>query len=55
MLKIWPIIGFGLVGLLVAWMITELINMEPLKFRIVFICFLGLLGTLLGWKFSSKV
>jgi hypothetical protein len=54
MLKIWPMIGLGLAGILLAWMITELIHIEPLKFRIVFIVFVGLLGSLLGWKFSSR-
>jgi len=55
MLRIWPMLGFGFVGLLLAWMIAELIHLEPFKFRAVFIIFVGLLGTLVGWKFSSQV
>ncbi len=53
-MKYWPIIVLGLIGILVAWMISELINLEPFKFRCVFIIFIGLLGTLVGWKFASN-
>lgn len=55
MLKIWPIFIVGVLGLLLAWMITELVHLEPLKFRVAVIVFMGLLGTLAGWKLASKV
>jgi len=55
MIKYWPIIVLGLIGILIAWMISELINLETLKFRAVFIVLTGLLGTLIGWKLASKV
>jgi hypothetical protein len=54
MMKYWPIIVLGLIGILIAWMVSELVNLEILKFRAVFIVFLGLLGTLAGWKLASK-
>jgi hypothetical protein len=55
MLKIWPIVGLGLLGLLLAWMLADVIHLEPLKFRAVFIISLGLLGSLAGWKFATKI
>jgi hypothetical protein len=55
MLKIWPIVGLGLLGLLLAWMITDVIPVEPLKFRAVLIICMGLLGSLVGWKFAIKI
>jgi hypothetical protein len=55
MLKLWPIFIVGMLGLLLAWMITELVHLEPFKFRAALIVFMGLLGTLAGWKLASKV
>lgn len=55
MLKIWPIFTVGILGVLLAWMITELVHVEPFKFRAALIVFIGLLGTLVGWKLASKV
>jgi hypothetical protein len=54
MLKIWPIFIVGMLGLLLAWMITELVHVEPFKFRAALIVFMGLLGTLAGWKLASR-
>jgi len=55
MIKNWPIFAVGFLGILLAWMIAELIHLEPIKLRAVFIVFIGLLGTLVGWKLASKV
>jgi len=54
MLKLWPILIVGMLGLLLAWMITELVHLEPVKFRAALIVFMGLLGTLVGWKLAVK-
>ena len=54
MLKIWPIFVVGMLGLLLAWMITELVHVEPFKFRAAFVVFMGLLGSLAGWALASK-
>ncbi len=54
MLKIWPIFIVGILGLLLAWMITELVHLEPFKLRAAVIVFMALLGTLGGWVLTSK-
>jgi hypothetical protein len=53
-MKYWPVIILGILGVLIAWMIAELTNLEPFKFRVIFIICLGLLGLLAGWALASK-
>lgn len=54
MLKIWPMVALGVLGILLAWLTTEFVRVEPFKLRLVIIICVGLIGTLAGYKFSVK-
>ena len=53
-LKLWPMLAFGLLGIIIGAIFTDLFLIEPSKIRILIIAALGLLGTIIGWKFVSK-